>query len=196
MPTTHPLRKTVLHTCSDKTALVQELKLGQNLSHLIPLVHTCYLFTPDHTCSPQFTLVHTHSHLFTPVHTCSHLSTPQRPAMLFAQWEILVECFPWESCFFRNCIILLTSSRAIQRCTAWVAVARKTLIPLVAHTRVTMYVCGTMSFCNFECSYSSVLRCILRKLHISARLIESFPTLSGIWSCMEVKCSIPLGAHA
>ena len=31
-------------------------------------------------------------------------------------------------------------------------------------------------FCTFECSYSSVLRPILLKLHISAQLIESFPT--------------------
>ena len=29
---THPLGKTVLHTCPDKTALVQELKPGQNLA--------------------------------------------------------------------------------------------------------------------------------------------------------------------
>ena len=30
-------------------------------------------------------------------------------------------------------------------------------------------------FCTFECSYSSVLRRILLKLHILTRLIESFP---------------------
>ena len=29
---THPLGKTVLHTCPDKTALVQELKPSQNLA--------------------------------------------------------------------------------------------------------------------------------------------------------------------
>ena len=29
---THPLGKTVLHTCPDKTALVQELKPGPNLA--------------------------------------------------------------------------------------------------------------------------------------------------------------------
>ena len=51
-------------------------------------------------------------------------------------------------------------------------------------------------FCTFECSYSSVLRCILLKLHILTRLIESFPTLYGLWSCIEIKLSIPLGAHA
>ena len=51
-------------------------------------------------------------------------------------------------------------------------------------------------FCTFECSYSSVLHCILLKLHILTRLIESFPTFYGLWSCIEVKLSIPLGAHA
>ena len=34
-------------------------------------------------------------------------------------------------------------------------------------------------FCTFECSYSSVLRPILLKLHILTRLIKSFPTLYG-----------------
>ena len=32
-------------------------------------------------------------------------------------------------------------------------------------------------FCTFECSYSSVLRPILLKLHTLTRLIESFPTV-------------------
>ena len=41
---------------------------------------------------------------------------------------------------------------------------------------VTMYARRAMSFfCTFECSYSSVLRPILVKLHILTRLIESFP---------------------
>ena len=51
-------------------------------------------------------------------------------------------------------------------------------------------------FCNFECSYSSVLRRILVKLYILTRLIESFPMVYGLWRCIEVKLSIPLGAHA
>ena len=51
-------------------------------------------------------------------------------------------------------------------------------------------------FCTFECCYPSVLRPILLKLHILTHLIESFPTLYGLWSCIEVKLSIPLGAHA
>ena len=51
-------------------------------------------------------------------------------------------------------------------------------------------------FCTFECSYSSVLRRILLKLHILTRLIESFPTLYGLWSCIAIKMWIPLGAYA
>ena len=49
-------------------------------------------------------------------------------------------------------------------------------------------------FCTFECSYSSVLRSILLKLHTFTRLIESFPTVYGLWSCIEIEMSIPLGA--
>ena len=51
-------------------------------------------------------------------------------------------------------------------------------------------------FCTFECSYSSVLRPILLKMHILTRLIESFPTVHGLWKCVEIEMSIPLGAHA
>ena len=47
-------------------------------------------------------------------------------------------------------------------------------------------------FCTFECSYSSVLRPILLKLHTLIRLIESFPTVDGLWSCIEIEMSIPL----
>ena len=51
-------------------------------------------------------------------------------------------------------------------------------------------------FCTFECSYSSVLRPILVKLHILTRLIENFPMVHGSWSCIEIEMLIPLGAHA
>ena len=65
------------------------------------------------------------------------------------------------------------------------------------HNTVTMNVRRAMSFfCTFECSYSSVLRPILLKLHISSRLFESFPMVYELWSCIEVKLSISLGAHA
>ena len=51
-------------------------------------------------------------------------------------------------------------------------------------------------FCTFECFYSSVLRRILVKLHILTRLMKSFPMAYGLWRCIEVKLSIPPGAHA
>ena len=51
-------------------------------------------------------------------------------------------------------------------------------------------------YCTFECSYFSVLRPVLLKLHILSRLIESFTKAYGLKRCIEVKLSIPLGAHA
>ena len=51
-------------------------------------------------------------------------------------------------------------------------------------------------FCTFERSYPSALRPILLKLHILTRLIESFSMVYELWRCIEVKLSIPLGAHA
>ena len=56
------------------------------------------------------------------------------------------------------------------------------------HNTVTMYACGAKSFfCTFECSYSSVLRRILVKLHILTRLVESFPMVYRLWRCIEVR---------
>ena len=62
---------------------------------------------------------------------------------------------------------------------------------------MTVYARRAMSlFCTFECSYSLVLRPILVKLHILARLMESFSVVYELWRRIEVKLSIPLGAHA
>ena len=60
------------------------------------------------------------------------------------------------------------------------------------HNKVTMCARLAVVFCTFECSYSSVLRPILLKLHILTRLIESFPIVYGLWRCIEVKLLIPL----
>ena len=63
------------------------------------------------------------------------------------------------------------------------------------HHTVTMCDCPTISFFyTFEFFFSSVLRLILLKLHILTRLIESFQTVYGLWSCIEKEMSIPLGA--
>ena len=124
--------------------------------------------------------------------------------MLFVQWQILVELSPSESCYFYIlCAILLKLLIFARLIESYPTVhglsscVRKISIPLVAHTTVTMYGCRKMSFfCPFKGSHSSVLCRILLKLHILTRLIESFPTLYGLWSCIEVKLSIPLGVHS
>ena len=45
-------------------------------------------------------------------------------------------------------------------------------------------------FCTFECSYSSVSRSILLKLHTLTRLIESFLTTYGLSNCGEDKWEV------
>ena len=42
-------------------------------------------------------------------------------------------------------------------------------------------------FCTFECSYFSVLRPILLKLHVLTRLIEFFPTVCRLWKCIKIE---------
>ena len=155
---THRLGKTVLHTCSDKTALVQELKPGQNFSHL---------FTPVHTCSHPFTPVHICSQLFTPVHTS--LTT------LFAQWQLLVEFFPCESCYFSilpaiflklhifaHLIDSYPPVHGLSSC-----VEKKNIDPSGSpYYSDHVHSSHNVLFCNFKCSYSSVLRRIQLNLHI------------------------------
>ena len=47
-------------------------------------------------------------------------------------------------------------------------------------------------FCTFKGSYSSVLRPILLKLHTLTHLVDSFPMVYGVWSCVEINVSILL----
>ena len=70
--------------------------------------------------------------------------------------------------------------------------------PVLTCSQYSDHVCSlrNVNFCTFESCYSSVLRPILMKLHIFARIIEGFPMVYGFWRCIEVKMSIPLGAHA
>ena len=150
-------------------------------------------------------LVQTFSHLFTPVHTFSHLFTPQWLSTLFVQWQFVVEFSTCKSCYFsilRAILLklhifahLIESYPTVHGLSSYIEIIMS--IPLAAHTTVTMYACRKTSFFGpFEGSHSSVLLCMLLKLHISTRLIESFPTLYGLWSCIEIEMSIPLGAHA
>ena len=125
--------------------------------------------------------------------------------MLFVQWQLLVEFFPCKSCYFSilraifsklhifaHLIESYPTVHGLSSC-----VEKKNIVPSGSpyysdHVRSS----HNVIFCTFECSYSSVLCRILLKLHILTRLIESFPTLYGLWNCIEVKLSIPLGAHA
>ena len=70
--------------------------------------------------------------------------------------------------------------------------------PVQTYSQYSDHVCSSRNvvFCTFECCYSSVLRPILVKLHILTSLIESFPMVYGLWSCIEIEMSITLGAHA
>ena len=115
----------------------------------------------------MFTPVHTCSHMFTPVHTCSHLFTLVHTCShLFTP--------QWLSTF-------QNLPGPVRTCPQY-----SDAIRCLRHA----------FFCTFECSYSSVLRPVLLKLHILTHLIESFPTVYGMWSCIEIEMSIPLGAHA
>ena len=183
------LGKTVLHTSSDL------FKPDQTFSDLFSIVHTCsHLFTPVHTCS----------HLFTPVQNCSNSFTPQWLSTLFAQWQLLVEFFPCKSCYlsilcaiflklhiFAHLIESYPTVHGLSSC-----VEKKNIDPSGSPYYSDHVRSSHVIFCTFECSYSSVLRRILLKMHILTCLIESFPTLYGLWSCIEVKLLIPLGAHA
>ena len=167
---------------------MQELKPGQNFSHFFP---------PVHTRSHRFTTVHTCSHLFPPVHTSLTIYTLR--AMAASRWIFSLRkllFFDLTRYFLKLHIFahLIKSYPTVHGLSS--CVEKKISIPLVAHTTVTMYARRTVIFSTFECSYSSVLRRILLKLHILTRLIESFPTLYSLWSCIEVKLSIPPGAHA
>ena len=68
------------------------------------------------------------------------------------------------------------------------------------HTSVTIYALHALQFLvefsPCESCYFSILRVILLKLHVFAHLIESWPTVYGLSSCIEIKLSIPLETNA
>ena len=162
---------------------MQELKPGQNFSHLFP---------PVHTCSHPFTPAHTFSHLLTPVRTSVTiyaLRTMAASPWIFPLRKLLffeLTCYLFEIAYFCSPKWELSNGAWLEK------LCRKKAIPLVAHTTVTMYVRRTVIFCTFECSYSSVLRRILLKLHILTHLIESFPIMYGLWSCTDAGLHLEL----
>ena len=142
---------------------MQELKPGQNFSHLFPPVHIC-------------------SHLFTPVHTSLTIY-----AQLWQLWQFLIKFFPCESCCFsisRAIFLklhifaqLIESYPTVHGLSSCVEkyIDRSGSPYYSDHVRSSRNVI----LCTFESSYSSVLRPILLKLHVLTRLIESFP--NSVW---------------
>ena len=78
-------------------------------------------------------------------------------------------------------------------CGLWSCVEIKMSILLGAHAKGRRW---KIEILHFRRLLFSVLHRFLLKLHILARLIDSFPALYGLWSCIEIKISIPRGAHA
>ena len=52
-----------------------------------------------------------------------------------------------------------------------------------------------VEFSPCKSCYFSILCAILLKLHLFAHLIESYPTVHSLSSCIEIKLLIPLAAH-
>ena len=65
-----------------------------------------------------------------------------------------------------------------------------------AHNTVTMYALRAMPFLHFRMLLFFSITSSPAELHSLTRLIESFPTVYGLWSCIDIEMSIPLGAHA
>ena len=117
-----------------------------------------HIYIPVDICSQLFTPVHTCSHLFAPLHTS--LTIYALRAMAASRW-----IFPCESRYFwilraiflklHIFVHLIESYPMVYGLSS--CVEKKMLIPLVAHTTVTMYVRRTMSF--FALLNVLVLKC-------------------------------------
>ena len=125
-------------------------------------------FTPVLTCSNLVKAFHTCSHLYTPVHTCSHLLTPVHTSS-----HLLTP--------FHTCSQLFTPVHTCSHLSdlSTLFVQRKFLV----------------DFSPRDSCYFSILRAFLLRLHISAHLINSYPTVYDLSSCIQIKISIPQAAH-
>ena len=147
--------------CTNGVALS---KVRQNLESVQLTVQEKQYFTPVLTCS-NLSKTHPRDYLRSSRNGSFSLNFPLAKAVILR--AILLRLH-----LFAHLIESYPTVHGLSSC-----VEKKISILLVAHTTVTMYVHRTMSFFwTFECSYSSVLRRILLKLHILTRLIESFPT--------------------
>ena len=142
----------------------------------------------------MFKTAHTCSHLFTTVHTSE--------TTLFAQLHFLIfEFSPWEICYFSILDLCLVKLHILAgliesfpmeygMCSCHEV---NMSIPLGAHPwRSSMENVNFHTFHGFRFPGS---RPILQKLHILARLIESFQMTYGPKSCDKDKLSIPVETH-
>ena len=138
--------------------------------------------------------------MFTPIHTCSHLSDylrSWRNGSFSLNFPLRKLLFFYLTCSLVEIACFCSPNRELSNGVWLEQLYRKNINPSGSpyysdHVRSS----GNVIFCTFECSYSSVLCRILLKLHILIRLIECFPTVYGLWSCIEIEMSIPRGAHA
>ena len=122
-----------------------------------------------HTCSHLLKPVQNFSHLFTIVHTFSHLFTPVHTcSQLFTTVHT---CSHLSDClrFSPNGSFSLN-------------------FPLVKAVLFRTYVQDPRYPADIGCA-------ILLKFHIYAHLIESYPTVHGLSSCIEIIMLIPQAAH-
>ena len=132
---------------------------------------TSYLFWLVQTWSKPFTPVPTCSHLFPPVPTCSHL---------FTTVPTCSHLFPP----VQNCSHLFTGVHTFSH-----LFTPELLSTLFAQWQLLVEI----SICKI--CYFSILGAILLKLHNFSHLIDSYPTVHSLISCIEIIISIPLAAH-
>ena len=148
---------------------------------------------------------HTCSDLFTPVHTCSHLFTPRWLSTLFAHWQFLVEFCSCESCFFFHPTCYLVEiayfclpNRELSN-GVWLEKLYWNIKSRFLWQPILQWPCTLTAKCHFlhfQMLLFFSLMSYPAELHILTRLIKSFPTLYGLWSCIEIEMLIHLGALA
>ena len=182
-------------------------------------VPTCsHLFKPVHTCSNLFKTVHTCSHFTDYIRSSYRFWKRCQEKLHFPPVHTLLPIEAWQSAIpttsegrrvssevrLENCMQVSGWAQFGQRAShGWGKLTLHTgsdlskLVWTCLNQSAIEWPCCAMSFfCTFKCSYSSVLRPIIVKLFILTRLIESFPMVYGLCRCIELKLSIPLGAHA
>ena len=122
------------------------------------------------TCSNIFTPVHTCTHLFTPVHNSSHLFTHvHNSSHLFTpQW-------------LRSSRIESFSSEPVQTGSQYSALVRSS---------------PNVIFCTFETLLFFSLTSYPGEIAYFNSPNRQIPMVYALWRCIEVKLSIPPGAHA